>query len=92
VDIKEEKRTQEVKDITADTKRTSMLERISVLEGSVMRLREALTVEKERTASVECHLGYMSEELRQIQMAYQYDRADFRRFATFAMRHLRYRP
>ncbi|GJW36443.1 hypothetical protein Tco_0059363 [Tanacetum coccineum] len=37
-DIEEEQRTREVMAITADTKRTHMLERISILEGSVMRL------------------------------------------------------
>ncbi|GJT47658.1 hypothetical protein Tco_0973815 [Tanacetum coccineum] len=47
---------------------------------------------REMTASVERHLGYMSEELRRIRMAYQYDREDFIRLKTFVMRRLGYRP
>ncbi|GKC27676.1 hypothetical protein Tco_1034970 [Tanacetum coccineum] len=52
LDIKEEQRTREVKAITTDTKRTRMLERISVLDGSVMRLWETLIVERDQTDSV----------------------------------------
>ncbi|GKC51607.1 hypothetical protein Tco_1074352 [Tanacetum coccineum] len=40
------------------------------------------------TASIEHRLGYMLEELRRIRMAYQFDRADFRRLKTIAMRRL----
>nr|GEW33573.1 hypothetical protein [Tanacetum cinerariifolium] len=86
------KETFEIRAITVDTKRTRMLERISVLDGSVMRLQETLNVERERTASIEHYLGYVTEELRQIQLTYQYDRMDFRRLETFAMRHLGYHP
>nr|GEV55539.1 hypothetical protein [Tanacetum cinerariifolium] len=57
-------RALEVRAITADTERTLLLERISVLEGSVMRLQETLIVKRERTTSVENHLGYVIEELR----------------------------
>ncbi|GJT70019.1 reverse transcriptase domain-containing protein [Tanacetum coccineum] len=39
------------------------------------------------TASVECHLGYVSEELRQIRLTYHYDREDFRRLETYIIRH-----
>ncbi|GJT04690.1 putative reverse transcriptase domain-containing protein [Tanacetum coccineum] len=92
IDIEKEQRAQETRVIIADTKRARLLDMIRVLEGSNIRLRDALGVEREMTASVERHLGYMSEELRQIRMAYQYDRADFRRYETFAMRRLGYRP
>ncbi|GJS84692.1 hypothetical protein Tco_0751233 [Tanacetum coccineum] len=74
--IKEEQRTLEVMAITVDTKRNRMLERISVLEGSVMRLRETLTMERERTASVEHCLGYVTEELRRIRLTYQYNKIE----------------
>ncbi|GJV44794.1 hypothetical protein Tco_1429330 [Tanacetum coccineum] len=60
--------------------------------GSNIRLQDALGVEREMTASVEHRFDNMSEELRRIQMAYQYDRADFRRLETFAIRRLGYRP
>ncbi|GJX09424.1 hypothetical protein Tco_0199283 [Tanacetum coccineum] len=87
-DIEEEQRAREVRAITVDTKRARLLDKIRVLDGSVMRLKETLTIERERTASVERHLGYMTEELRRIRLTYQYDREDFRRLETFAMRRL----
>ncbi|GKC55259.1 hypothetical protein Tco_1078004 [Tanacetum coccineum] len=89
--IEEEQRALEVRAITVDTKRNRMLERISVLEGSVMRLRETLTMERERTASVEHCLSYVMEELRRIRLTYQYNKMYFKRLETFAMRRLGYR-
>ncbi|GKE53106.1 hypothetical protein Tco_1488262 [Tanacetum coccineum] len=86
--IVEEQRAQETSAITTNTKRARLLDKIRVLEGSNIGLRDALGVEREMTASVERHLGYMLEELRRIRMAYQYDRADFRKLETFVMRHL----
>ncbi|GJR92804.1 putative reverse transcriptase domain-containing protein [Tanacetum coccineum] len=62
-------------------------EEIRVLEGSKIGLRDALGVERDMTASVERRLGYMSEDLRRIRLAYQYDRADFRRLETYMIMH-----
>ncbi|GJT27731.1 hypothetical protein Tco_0908006 [Tanacetum coccineum] len=81
--IVEEQRAQETSAITANTERARLLDKIRVLEGSNIGIRDALGVEREMTTSVERHLGYILEELRRIRMAYQYDRADFRKLETF---------
>ncbi|GKC57948.1 hypothetical protein Tco_1085546 [Tanacetum coccineum] len=47
-DIEEEQRAQETRAVTADTKRARLLDRIRVLEGSNIGLRDALGVERER--------------------------------------------
>ncbi|GKG55354.1 hypothetical protein Tco_0571994, partial [Tanacetum coccineum] len=73
-----DKRAQETRVVITDAEKARLLDRIRVLEGSNNGLRDALGVEREMTASVERHLGYMSEELRRIRMAYQYDMANFR--------------
>ncbi|GJS74129.1 hypothetical protein Tco_0706970, partial [Tanacetum coccineum] len=73
VDIEEEQRAQETRAITTDTERARLLDRIIVLEGSNIGLRDVLGVKREMTASIERRLGYMSEELRRIRMAYQFD-------------------
>ncbi|GJW12813.1 hypothetical protein Tco_1578640 [Tanacetum coccineum] len=65
-----------------------MLDRIGVLERDNMSLRGMLCVEKERVDSLRRHMMYAQEELRQIRMSRYYDRADFRRLETFAMRRL----
>ncbi|GKB35484.1 hypothetical protein Tco_0880426 [Tanacetum coccineum] len=91
-DIEEEQRAQETRAITANIERARLLDRIRVLEGSNIGLRDALGVKREMAASLERHLGYMLEELRRIRLSYQYDREDFRRLETFTMRRLGYRP
>ncbi|GJX70902.1 hypothetical protein Tco_0308073 [Tanacetum coccineum] len=48
--------------------------------------------EGERADNAWRHLGYVQEELRQIHSSCYYDRMDFRRLETFAMRRLGYRP
>ncbi|GJS25444.1 putative reverse transcriptase domain-containing protein [Tanacetum coccineum] len=50
-DIEEEQRSHEVRAIIVDTEWPRMLRRISVLKGSVMRLRGALGMERERADS-----------------------------------------
>nr|GEU78170.1 reverse transcriptase domain-containing protein [Tanacetum cinerariifolium] len=47
-----------------------------------------LCVERERVDSLRRHMSYTQEELRQIRMSRYYDRAEFRRLKTFAMRRL----
>ncbi|GJR68698.1 hypothetical protein Tco_0014763 [Tanacetum coccineum] len=69
-----------------------MLGRIRVLERDNIRLRGMLCVERERVDSLRCHMSYTREKLRQICMSHYYDRAEFRRLETFAMRHLGYLP
>ncbi|GJT64723.1 hypothetical protein Tco_1016203 [Tanacetum coccineum] len=65
-------------------------ERVSMLEGSNMRLREGLAEERERAHSIGRRLSYVQEELRQIRSSRYYERIDFRRIETFAMRRLGY--
>ncbi|GKD55999.1 hypothetical protein Tco_1289386, partial [Tanacetum coccineum] len=54
--------------------------------------RHVVCRERERVNSLRRHMSYTQEELRQIRVSRYYDRAEFRRLKTFAMRHLGYRP
>ncbi|GJT61461.1 hypothetical protein Tco_1004994 [Tanacetum coccineum] len=69
-----------------------MVDRIGVLERDNMRLRGMLRVKRERVNSPRHHMSYTQEELRQIRVSHYYDRVEFRRLKTFAMRRLGYRP
>ncbi|GJS35324.1 hypothetical protein Tco_0533706 [Tanacetum coccineum] len=91
-DIEEEQRAREIQALADEKEMTRMRERISVLEGSNMRLRGALAEERERAGSVWHRLGYIQDELRHIRSSRYYDRMDFRKLETFAMRRLGYRP
>ncbi|GKC60967.1 hypothetical protein Tco_1088565 [Tanacetum coccineum] len=51
-----------------------------------------LAEERERADSLRRHLSYVHDELRQIRSSRYYDKMDFRRLETFAMRRLGYRP
>ncbi|GJZ58734.1 hypothetical protein Tco_0614550 [Tanacetum coccineum] len=68
------------------------IQRVRVLEGSNMRLQDSLSVKREKADSVQHHLGYVQEELKQIRVSHYYDREDFRRLETFVMRHHGYSP
>ncbi|GJQ89611.1 hypothetical protein Tco_0000750 [Tanacetum coccineum] len=72
------------------SERARLLDRVRVLEGSNMRLREALSMEREWVDSVWHYLGYVQKELREIRSFRYYDMMDFRRLETFAMRRLGY--
>ncbi|GJZ71190.1 hypothetical protein Tco_0635041 [Tanacetum coccineum] len=78
--------------LAASEQRVSMLDRIGVLERDNMRLRGMLCVERERVDSLQRHMSYTQEELRQMRVSCYYDRAEFKRLETFAMRRLGYRP
>ncbi|GKD90558.1 hypothetical protein Tco_1366065, partial [Tanacetum coccineum] len=91
-DIESAQREQEHGMLAASEQRTGMLARIGVLERDNMRLRGMLYVEREQVNSLRCHMSYTQEELRQMRVSCCYDRAEFRRLETFAMRHLGYRP
>ncbi|GJV94751.1 hypothetical protein Tco_1546328 [Tanacetum coccineum] len=78
--------------LAASQQSAVMVDRIGVLERDNMRLRGMLCVERERVNSLRRHMSYTQEELRQIRVSRYYDRAEFRRLETFAMRHLGYRP
>ncbi|GJQ97765.1 hypothetical protein Tco_0008904 [Tanacetum coccineum] len=64
-------------------------QRIANIEEE-QRALETLTMERERAASVEHCLGYVMEELRRIRLTYQYNKMDFKRLETFAIRRLGY--
>ncbi|GJY89801.1 hypothetical protein Tco_0504997 [Tanacetum coccineum] len=86
-DIEEEQRAQETRAEIATTKRASLLERVRVLEGSNIRLQDSVGIKRDRIASVERRLGYVSEELRHIRLTHHYDRESFKRLETFMIRH-----
>ncbi|GKD36137.1 hypothetical protein Tco_1251646, partial [Tanacetum coccineum] len=65
---------------------------IRVLKRDNMRLQGMLCVERDRIDSLRCHMAYTQEELRQIRLFRYYDRVEFRRLETFAMRRLGYHP
>ncbi|GJR89932.1 hypothetical protein Tco_0213943 [Tanacetum coccineum] len=90
--IESAQREQEHGMLAASEQRTGMLDRIRVLERDNMRLQGMLCVERERVDNVHPHMSYTQEELRQIRVSRYYDRAEFRRLETFAMRRLGYRP
>nr|GEV37951.1 hypothetical protein [Tanacetum cinerariifolium] len=78
--------------LAASEQRAGMLDRIGVLERDNMRLRGMLCVKRDRVDSLRRHMSYTQEELRHIRVSRYYDRADFKRLETFAMRRLGYRP
>ncbi|GJV19528.1 hypothetical protein Tco_1368548 [Tanacetum coccineum] len=65
-DIKSAQREQGRRMLVASEKRTSVLDRIGVLERDNLRLRGILCVERERVDSLRRHMSYTQEELRQI--------------------------
>ncbi|GKB22001.1 hypothetical protein Tco_0855924 [Tanacetum coccineum] len=78
--------------LAASEQRVGMLDRIGVLERDNMRMRGMLCVKRERVDNLRRHMSYTQEELRQMHVYRYYDRAEFRRLETFALRHLGYRP
>ncbi|GKE68046.1 hypothetical protein Tco_1526118 [Tanacetum coccineum] len=63
------------------------IRRITDIEGE-----GGLVEERERADSIGRCLSYVQEELRQIRSSRYYERMDFRRLKTFAMRRLEYHP
>ncbi|GKD61614.1 hypothetical protein Tco_1299123 [Tanacetum coccineum] len=61
-DIEEEQRAREIQALAYEKEMTRMRERISVLEGSNMRLRGALAEERERAGSVWHRMWYIQDE------------------------------
>ncbi|GJS42529.1 hypothetical protein Tco_0567572 [Tanacetum coccineum] len=78
----------EREDEVEEEAKTEDRDRIEVLEMDNMRLQEMLCVKRERVDSLRRHMSYTQEDLRWIRMSRYYDRADFRRLKTFAMRRL----
>ncbi|GJY99578.1 hypothetical protein Tco_0517008 [Tanacetum coccineum] len=79
VQIRLDEIVQELYDHLLEIPRTSMYERIHTLERDNMRLRAMLCIERERIDSLQRHMAYTQEELRQICRFRYYDRMKFRR-------------
>ncbi|GKB75437.1 hypothetical protein Tco_0942332, partial [Tanacetum coccineum] len=85
-------RESEASSLISARERAAMSERIRTLKRDNMRLRALLSIERERIDSLQCHMAYTQEDLRQIHGFCYYDRIEFRRLETYARRHLGYRP
>ncbi|GJZ01160.1 hypothetical protein Tco_0519121, partial [Tanacetum coccineum] len=82
LDIESAQREQEHGILAASEKRTGMLDRIRVLK------RDNMCVKRERVDGLRRHMSYTQDKLRQMRVSRYYDRAEFRRLDTFAMRRL----
>ncbi|GJZ37049.1 hypothetical protein Tco_0583240 [Tanacetum coccineum] len=56
----------QARSLIADGERSSLLGHVVALEGSNMRLRDALGIKRVRADSLQRHLGYVEDELRQV--------------------------
>ncbi|GJS16143.1 hypothetical protein Tco_0410615 [Tanacetum coccineum] len=83
---------QHARNMIGDAKRSSLLERIAALEGTNMRLQDALGVERVKVDSLQRRLGYVEDELRQIWEIRSYKSQRLWRMETFLMRTQSYRP
>ncbi|GJY37331.1 ribonuclease H-like domain-containing protein [Tanacetum coccineum] len=82
----------EASSLISARERADMSERIRTFKRDNMRLKALLCIERERIDSLQCHMAYTQEDLRQIHRFCYYDRIEFRRLETYARRHLGYRP
>ncbi|GJZ97446.1 hypothetical protein Tco_0669899 [Tanacetum coccineum] len=76
-------KNQQARNMIADGERFSLLERVTALEGSNTRLRNALGVERVRADSLQRCLGYVEDELRQIQELCSHESQRLWRMETF---------
>ncbi|GKA29222.1 hypothetical protein Tco_0715467 [Tanacetum coccineum] len=84
-DVEEEQRSQEVRALSDEREMTRLRKRVSMLDGSNMRLRGSLAEERKRVSSFGRRLSYAQDELRQICLFRYHDRMDFRRLKAFNM-------
>ncbi|GKE20552.1 hypothetical protein Tco_1432064, partial [Tanacetum coccineum] len=82
----------EVSSLISARERADISERIRTFKRDNMRLKALLCIKRERIDSLQCHMAYTQEDLRQIHRFCYYDRIEFRRLETYARRHLGYRP
>ncbi|GKC99694.1 hypothetical protein Tco_1169969 [Tanacetum coccineum] len=87
-----EERQLEAESLIASRERASLLDHVTALERSNMRLRDILRIESVRVAKFQRCMGYMEDELRQIRRFRYYDRLRFRKLEAFATRRLGFRP
>ncbi|GJX88639.1 putative reverse transcriptase domain-containing protein [Tanacetum coccineum] len=91
-DIESRQRQLEAESLIASRERASLLDHVTALERSNMRLQDILRIESVRVARFQRCMGYMEDELRQICRFRYYDRLRFRRLEAFAARRLGFRP
>nr|GEW92982.1 hypothetical protein [Tanacetum cinerariifolium] len=91
-DIESRQIEQEGRNLIAKGERSGLLGRVLALEGSNMRLRDALGVERVRADTLQRCLGYVEEELRQVRELRAHESQRLWRMETFMMRTQDYRP
>ncbi|GKB59600.1 putative reverse transcriptase domain-containing protein [Tanacetum coccineum] len=87
-DIETRQRQLEAKSLIASGERDGLLDHVTALERSNMRLRDTLRMESVRANRLRRCMSFMEDELRQIYRFCYYDRLRFRRLETFSMRRL----
>ncbi|GJS13878.1 hypothetical protein Tco_0408350 [Tanacetum coccineum] len=91
-DIESRQRELEARSLIAGGERAGLLDRVTALERSNMRLQGTLRMESARVDRFRRRMSFMAGELRQICRFRYYDRMKFRRLETFAARRLGFRP
>ncbi|GJR95712.1 putative reverse transcriptase domain-containing protein [Tanacetum coccineum] len=91
-DIEVGQRQLEADSFIASGDKDGLLDHVTTLERSNMRLRDTLIMESVRVDRLWRCMGYMEDELRQICRFRYYDRLRFRRLEAFAVRRLGFRP
>ncbi|GJR03595.1 putative reverse transcriptase domain-containing protein [Tanacetum coccineum] len=81
-----------VDSVIANAERAGLSSSVTVLERSNTRLRETLRMESVRADRIRRHLVFVEDELRLICRSRYYERMKFRRFETFAVRRMGFRP
>ncbi|GKB55593.1 reverse transcriptase domain-containing protein, partial [Tanacetum coccineum] len=87
-DIKTGQRELKARSLIAGGERASLLEQVASLERSNTRLRGTMMMERARADRFWRRVSFMESELRQIRRFRYYDRMQFRRLETFAVRRL----
>ncbi|GJV20834.1 putative reverse transcriptase domain-containing protein [Tanacetum coccineum] len=87
-DIKTGQRELEARSLIADGERASLLDQVASLERNNARLRGTMMMERARADRFWRRVRFMESELRQIRRFRYYDRMQFRRLETFAVRRL----
>ncbi|GJZ82798.1 hypothetical protein Tco_0647971, partial [Tanacetum coccineum] len=83
---------QQARNMIADGERSSLLERVTALEDSNMRLRDTLGIERVRYDSLQRRLGYVEDEFIQIRELRAHESQRLWMMETFLMRSQSYRP
>nr|GEY28828.1 hypothetical protein [Tanacetum cinerariifolium] len=82
----------EARSLITGRERASLLENLTSLERSNVRLRGTMMMERARADRFRRRARFLESELRQIRRFCYYDEMRFRRLETFAVRRLGFRP